>query len=75
MNIKFNSLFTGINEHIKKKAMVFYGPNIGKIDDCINSVVSSGPTLPSPSVSDLFSSINTSFFGFSIMLHVDNLHI
>ena len=40
MNIKFNSLFTGINEHIKKKAMVFYGPNIGKIDDCINSVVS-----------------------------------
>jgi len=40
MNIKFNSLFIGINEHIKKKAMVFYGPNIGKIDDCINSVVS-----------------------------------
>ena len=40
MNIKFNSLFTGINEYIKKKAMVFYGPNIGKIDDCINSVVS-----------------------------------
>ena len=40
MNIKFNSLFTGINEHIKKKAMIFYGPNIGKIDDCINSVVS-----------------------------------
>ena len=40
MNIKFNSLFSGINEHIKKKAMVFYGPNIGKIDDCINSVVS-----------------------------------
>jgi DNA polymerase-3 subunit delta len=40
MNIKFNSLFTGINEHIKKKAMVFYGSNIGKIDDCINSVVS-----------------------------------
>jgi DNA polymerase-3 subunit delta len=40
MNVKFNSLFTGINEYIKKKAMVFYGPNIGKIDDCINSVVS-----------------------------------
>ena len=31
MNIKFNSLFTGINEHIKKKAMIFYGPNIERL--------------------------------------------
>ena len=39
MNIKFNNLFTEIHEHINKKAMVFYGPNIGKIDDCIMSVI------------------------------------
>ena len=41
MNIKFNNLFTELHEHINKKAMVFYGPNIGKIDDCIMSVISS----------------------------------
>ena len=41
MNIKFNNLFTEIHEHTNKKAMVFYGPNIGKIDDCIMSVISS----------------------------------
>ena len=40
MNIKFNNLFSEINEHINKKAMVFYGPNIGKIDDCIKSIIS-----------------------------------
>ena len=39
MKIKFNNLFTEIHEHVKKKAMVFYGPNIGKIDDCIMSVI------------------------------------
>ena len=39
MNIKFNNLFTEIHEHVNKKAMVFYGPNIGKIDDCIISVI------------------------------------
>ena len=39
MNIKFNSLFTEIHQHIKKKGMVFYGPNIGKIDDCIKSII------------------------------------
>ena len=39
MNIKFNNLFTEIHEHTNKKAMVFYGPNIGKIDDCIMSVI------------------------------------
>ena len=39
MNIKFNNLFTEIHEYINKKAMVFYGPNIGKIDDCIMSVI------------------------------------
>ena len=41
MNIKFNNLFTEIHKHINKKAMVFYGPNIGKIDDCIMSVITS----------------------------------
>lgn len=39
MNIKFDNLFAEIHEHIYKKAMVFYGPNIGKIDDCIKSVI------------------------------------
>ena len=41
MNIKFDNLFTEIHQHISKKAMVFYGPNIGKIDDCIKSVITS----------------------------------
>ena len=39
MNVKFNNLFSEIHEHIKNKAMVFYGPNIGKIDDCISSII------------------------------------
>ena len=40
MIIKFSNLFIELNEHINKKAMIFYGPNIGKIDDCIKSVIS-----------------------------------
>ena len=39
MIVKFNNLFTEIHQHINKKSMVFYGPNIGKIDDCIKSVI------------------------------------